>query len=80
MLVKLKLWVDFTNILQAAFMGTDPKSTKRHWRLDWIFALLGSAQVKAACKHVCKIDTWYERAPTGVFRRDWVQLLLLPRQ
>ncbi len=37
-------------------LSPDPKSTKRHWRLDCLFALLRSASVKVACKHVCEID------------------------
>ncbi len=48
---------DFTNILQAAFMHGDPKSAKRHWWLDCLFALLGSECVKASCKHVGEIDS-----------------------
>jgi len=36
----------------------DPKSTKRHWQLDCLFALLGSMCVKAVCKHVGEIDPW----------------------
>jgi len=34
---------DFTNILQAAFTLTDPKSAKRLWWLDCLYALLGKA-------------------------------------
>jgi len=41
----------------ATFAHADPKSTKRHWLLDCLFALLGSVHVKAACKHVGEIDT-----------------------
>jgi len=33
-----------------------PKMQKRHWQLDCLFALLGSAGVKVACKHAGKID------------------------
>jgi len=50
--------VNFTNIIWAAFTPVDPKSTIRHWCLDWIFSLLGFARVKAACKHVGEIDPW----------------------
>jgi len=42
--------VNFINILRPAFMLTDPKSAKRYWQLNWIFTLLESARVKAACK------------------------------
>ncbi len=48
--------VNFTYILQAAFMQTDPKSTKRHWWLDCLFALLGSAPIKVARKNVGEIE------------------------
>jgi len=48
--------VDFTNILQSAFTRADPKSSKRHWWLDCLFALLESACAKAALKHVGEID------------------------
>ncbi len=44
--------VDFTNILQAAFAYADPKSAKRNWWLDCLFALLGSVRDKALRKHV----------------------------
>jgi len=29
-LMKLTLWVDFTNVLRAAIASKDPKSAKRH--------------------------------------------------
>jgi len=57
--MKVYTWrqgADFINILRAALMHTDSKSTKRYWQLDWIFMLLGSACVKAAHKHVGEID------------------------
>ncbi len=41
------LGVDFTNVLQTAFMHADLKSAKRHRWLECLFALLGSACVKA---------------------------------
>jgi len=50
--------VDFTNILRKAFTLADPKSAKRYWWLDCLFRLLGSAHIKAAHKHVGKIDPW----------------------
>jgi len=60
MLVKLTTGtgVDFINILHTAFTCADPKSAKRHWWLDCIFALLGSWQIKAARKHVGEINPW----------------------
>jgi len=45
--------VDFTNILQKAFTE-ESRSTKRHWWLDYLFALLGSSNVKAARKMLVK--------------------------
>ncbi len=63
---KLLLWLlssnqdqpddDFTNVLQAAFASADPKSAKRHRWLHFLFFILGSPQVKAACKYVGEID------------------------
>jgi len=44
--------VDFIKILQSA----NPKSAKRHSRLDCLFALFGSAFVKALRKQVGQID------------------------
>ena len=41
-------WVNFTNILWAAFTLTDPKSAIKQLGLTVFFALLGSARVKAA--------------------------------
>jgi len=40
------------NILKAAITRVDPKSAKRHWWLDCLYALLGSTSVKASCKNV----------------------------
>jgi len=48
--------VDFTNVLQAAFTRSDPKSVKRQSSHKCHFALLGSAGVKAARKHVGEIN------------------------
>jgi len=54
--LKCLLGVDFNNILWAALPHSDPKSTKRHWWLECLFALLGSVRVKAAPKHVGEIN------------------------
>ncbi len=43
--------VDFTKVLHTSFVQTHPKSTKRHWWLDCLFALLGSVSVKLLIKH-----------------------------
>jgi len=58
MLMKLTPSVDFTNIVivHAAFLPADPKSAKKTDSWTVFFALLGSAGVKAACKHVGEID------------------------
>ena len=48
--------VNFTNILCAAFTHADPKSAKKTSQLKQLFALLGSAGIKAACKLVDEID------------------------
>ncbi len=56
-----KVWltpgVDFTNILQVAFSRADTNSAKRQYWLDCLFALLRSAFLKAAHKHIGEIDT-----------------------
>jgi len=48
--------VNFTNILRSAFACPYPTSTKRHWQLDCLFALLGSSSIKTAHKHIGEID------------------------
>ncbi len=48
--------VNFTKVLLEAFMRKDPKSTKRHWWLDFLFALFGSSCIKTGCKHVGEIN------------------------
>jgi len=50
MLVKLTPGVDLTNILQAAFARSDPIPASH----QCLFALLGSAVAKAACKMLVK--------------------------
>jgi len=42
--------VNFINILLAAFTGADPKSAYKYSQAINLFALLGSARVKALCK------------------------------
>ena len=56
MLVKLTPGVNFTNVLRATFMCADPKSAKKTVKSKQLFALSGSASVKAACKHIDEID------------------------
>jgi len=56
MLVKLTPGVNFTHILCTALICTDPKSVKKYNQAVLIFALLRSAQVKAALKHFDEID------------------------
>ncbi len=53
---KLCHWprVNFTGILRAAFMHSDPKSAKYTVKSSVFFKLLGSTCVKAACKMLMK--------------------------
>ena len=48
--------VNFTNVLQAAFTRANPNRVKKTVKLSSLFALLGSAPIKPACKHVDEID------------------------
>jgi len=54
----LQSGVNFINILCAAFLCVDPKSTKMTVKPLAIghFAPLGSTLIKASSKHVCEID------------------------
>ena len=52
----IHLGVNFTDILRAAFTRADPKIAKKDSQLKQLFALLGSAGVKAVLKHVDEID------------------------
>jgi hypothetical protein len=66
MLMKLTPWVNFTNVLRAAFTFADHKSTKRHWWLDCLFVILRRAHVKDARKHVGEIDPCLPIASTRI--------------
>jgi len=47
----------FLKLFTPSFLAhKDPKSAKRNWQLDWIFTLLGSLSLNAACKHFGEID------------------------
>jgi len=46
---------NFTNVLQAAFVKADPKSSKKTENLAVFFAHLGSARAKAACRTLMKL-------------------------
>ncbi len=48
---------NFTNIIHIAFMRADHKSAENTVKLSVFFALLGSAQVKAAHKMLVKLTT-----------------------
>jgi len=50
-LLCVNLGLNFTNVLLKFFSHSDPKSTKRHWSLNCLFAILGSACLKAVLKH-----------------------------
>ena len=54
----LKPRVNFTIILQAAFTPGDPKSAKKDSQVKQLFALWGSASIKAVRKHVDVIDPY----------------------
>jgi hypothetical protein len=60
--------VDFASILQAAFTGADPKSTKKTDNLTEFLALLGSAHIKAANKTLIKLT------PVVNFTNIYVQI------
>jgi len=51
-------WVNFINVLQAAFTHADSKSTKKTDNLTVFLALLGSAHVKAARKMYLKLTPY----------------------
>ena len=50
-----RLGVNFTNILQATFMNTDPKSAIKDSQVKQLLALLGSVRVRAARINVDEI-------------------------
>jgi len=52
--MKLMAGVNFTNILCADFTHANPNSAKRYWQCDCVFALLGSAHVKALHRMLMK--------------------------
>jgi len=52
--------VNFINVLQAAFYTRRSQKCKKLLDLTVFFALLGSACIKAACKHIGEIDTSYK--------------------
>ena len=60
-------WVDFNNILCAAFTLADPNSPKKDCQVKQLFALLGYQGVKAVHKQVDEIDT------NGQFQQTLVQ-------
>ena len=56
-------WVNFTNILQAAFTLTDPKRAKKTVKLSSFLALLGSACVKATRRTLVKFTPYFCSTP-----------------
>jgi hypothetical protein len=83
MSVKLTPRVNFTNILHKAFALKDPKSTKRHWLLYCLFALLGSSRVKAAHRMLVKLTPTLLKELTKRFedlRRVSVTTEIPPRE
>ena len=55
-MIKLRPGVNFTIILQAAFMRPRSQEHKKDSQVKQFFALLGPAAIKAVCKHVDEID------------------------
>jgi len=56
--LKITQWtsgVNLNNIYHEAFTLVGPKSAKRQWWLDYLFANLGSGCLKAACKMLVKL-------------------------
>jgi hypothetical protein len=54
-LSSLIAWVNFINVLRAAFQSADPKSAKS---CKTFFALWGSAHAKAACRMLMILTPW----------------------
>jgi len=54
--MRLSPGVDFINVLQAAFMGTDIESAKKDNQVVSLFALLRSARVKAARRTLMRLS------------------------
>ena len=77
MLAKLKSGVNFIKVLHAAFARTDPKSEKKTDSLTVFFVLLGSTQVKAACKTLMNLTPGEE--PTNVVLETIAMLLSVRR-
>ncbi len=59
-LSKTEEGVNFTNILCAAFMSTDPKSVKKYSQAVILFALLGSVFVKVWHKMLLNLPMVFE--------------------
>ncbi len=72
MLMKLATVYNFTNVWLTALKLADPKSVKRYWWVDCLFALLGSLRIKAVPKHVCEIDP----LSLSLLLLDYIQLLI----
>jgi len=63
--------VHFTNVSYTAFSQKHKKTL-----LTWLFELLGSASIKAACKHVGEIDPWWANGISEcLWRHLWMTLL-----
>jgi len=54
-----------STFLRKAFMCPDPKRTKRQSSHQCLFALLGSASIKAACKMLMKLAQGEEEGDGG---------------
>ena len=69
----MKLGVNFTNILQAAFILADPESAKKLLDSTVFFALLVSASVKAANGTLMKLTLGFGRSL--IIGTSWLPLL-----
>jgi len=58
-------WVDFTNILQAAFTHADPKSVKKTDKLPVFFCAFGIRTHKSCLWNVDEIVTWWKCCSLG---------------
>jgi len=72
-----KAGVNFINILHKAFNQVDPKSVKIQSICQHLLALLGSAGIKAARKHVGEIDPSFPSEDRGKIYKA-IQLLFWP--
>ncbi len=71
-LMKLSPGVNFINVLQTAFLCTDPKSAKKNDNLTVFFVLLGSGHVKAASRMLMKVTPEFWDSFRGCSYEIWL--------